>query len=906
MSTEYRDGRSYATSDCWEIRDIPERYFEAWPRILGMLDAYARGDDEQGEYLAVHLYGSPNAVPLPQIFPEFGHLRNKVSNHDVAVWSMLVNGIIYPCYNRDVENLIVGFADMPDGEQAAERLLTLWHRLTDIAVFIKETSPSLDIAGVVVRTFTEYFQTDAIEMMIQLAALYYPPLAALKKAYEKYSRAKKAGRPTDVGQIFRDVHNTAEDIGDITGIGNQLIGDVTASIKESVEQILSDISEWIREMIEPIIDAIDGLIADVTAMVSGIFVSLQQTIEDLIDGAFGFIEEMVDNVTVGIESLIEATAGVIEDTFTDAVEGVTSLIESVEQWFVDIAQALATEIADVFDGIEDFFGEISSQLSALIEPLIAGADSVARSALELVESVPQAFDDAVTRAINFAEGLPERYGDTLRTVMLNPLLNILISDDDTEPAQDEERLSLMLSTAGIERSTAEDIARQIASVAPTAVLPRRLFLGVAIIFLLWQALAAPISVAAERAKQAASLALPHRIMQDADLLVSIVRGLKPEDEAIRELRSTGYSEDDARRMVSMRRQLVPAGEVLAWWLRGLIDDEQLQEQLSLQALAPEDQARLKQAAFFIPPPQDLITMAVREVFSRETAERFGQFEDFPEEFARFARMQGVSEEWARNYWAAHWGLPSPQMGFEMLHRGIIDNDELKLLLKALDVMPYWRDKLIQLSFSPLTRVDIRRMHKLGVIDEGEVRNAYRHIGYSPENAERMTRFTLELNKDRRADSADELVDLSKGQILTAFREGIIDKDRARTLLIALDLSVDAADVLLELAELDQEREQRKQEIALVQEQYKSGLLEFDEAAALIAALGLATIEQSRAIAQLERIEKSRTKSPSKSELDKFWQAKIIGDAEYLKNLRLLGYPDMWAQRYLQLLDKKGA
>ncbi|GAH93918.1 unnamed protein product, partial [marine sediment metagenome] len=41
----------------------------------------------------------------------------------------------------------------------------------------------------------------------------------------------------------------------------------------------------------------------------------------------------------------------------------------------------------------------------------------------------------------------------------------------------------------------------------------------------------------------------------------------------------------------------------------------------------------------------------------------------------------------------HWSLPSPSQGFEMLHRGVIDEAELNMLLRALDIMPFWREKL---------------------------------------------------------------------------------------------------------------------------------------------------------------------------------------------------------------------
>lgn len=154
----------------------------------------------------------------------------------------------------------------------------------------------------------------------------------------------------------------------------------------------------------------------------------------------------------------------------------------------------------------------------------------------------------------------------------------------------------------------------------------------------------------------------------------------------------------------------------------------------------------KELAYQIPPIADIITMAVREAFTPEIAQRFGQYEGLPSEFVAWAQKKGLSREWAERYWAAHWSLPSPQQGFEMLHRGVINRDELHLLLRALDIMPFWRERLIEISYNPLTRVDIRRMHLLGILTEPEVFQAYKDIGYNDLNAKRLTAFTVKLTQ----------------------------------------------------------------------------------------------------------------------------------------------------------------
>ncbi|GAI29774.1 unnamed protein product, partial [marine sediment metagenome] len=146
----------------------------------------------------------------------------------------------------------------------------------------------------------------------------------------------------------------------------------------------------------------------------------------------------------------------------------------------------------------------------------------------------------------------------------------------------------------------------------------------------------------------------------------------------------------------------------------------------------------RELAYQIPPVADIITMAVREAFTPDIAAKFGQYEDYPPDLETWAAKKGLSKEWSQRYWAAHWNLPSPLQGFEMLHRGVVNVDELNMLLRALDVMPFWRDKLTQIAYRRLTRVDIRRMYKAGVITVAEVYESYLEHGYNPKNAKRMT------------------------------------------------------------------------------------------------------------------------------------------------------------------------
>lgn len=184
--------------------------------------------------------------------------------------------------------------------------------------------------------------------------------------------------------------------------------------------------------------------------------------------------------------------------------------------------------------------------------------------------------------------------------------------------------------------------------------------------------------------------------------------------------------------------------VIEAWRRGLASPELLADyfdDLRSQGFSEDRIAVLKQLASIMPNPQDLIRFVVREVYTPEIAEKYGQFDDFPDKAVDDAAKIGISKDLLGKYWAAHWELPSIGQGFEMMHRGIISEDDLRLLLKAVDVMPYWRGKLAEMSWNVPTRVDVRRWWDMGVVNEAELRKLYAAMGYHGDDLDKYVLWT---------------------------------------------------------------------------------------------------------------------------------------------------------------------
>ncbi len=339
-----------------------------------------------------------------------------------------------------------------------------------------------------------------------------------------------------------------------------------------------------------------------------------------------------------------------------------------------------------------------------------------------------------------------------------------------------------------------------------------------------------------------------------------------------------------------------SSDLVAYHLRQENQLRDLDDDLTKIGIHPKYLDVYKTLANRIPPLPDIITMAVREAFSPGVAARFGQYEDFPRDFAKYAAQQGLSEEWAERYWAAHWGLPSVGQGFEMLHRGIIDRGDLMMLLKAQDVMPFWRNKLIEMAYRPLTRVDVRRMYKLGVLGISDVNAAYLNLGYSKENAQNMTEFTAAQILEQRAG-------LTTAEVIKAYVDRLVNKEDAVELLVMLNVEQEQAVYLIDTEDIKRDWYLVSNKIRAIRNLYKRGEYNVDQARDELLKLNQPT-EQIDVLLDQWWYEKKEDGSPTwtKAETFRFYKKQLISKERVVQELQTMGYDDFHITVYMAVLE----
>lgn len=227
----------------------------------------------------------------------------------------------------------------------------------------------------------------------------------------------------------------------------------------------------------------------------------------------------------------------------------------------------------------------------------------------------------------------------------------------------------------------------------------------------------------------------------------------------------------------------------------------------------------------------------------------------------------------------------------MMHRNVIDKSEMLDLLRALDVMPYWREKLTDIAYRPYTRVDVRRMHKLGVLSEDELLTAYMDLGYDEVKAQNMVRFTLEYN-------SDDTTGITRAAVTNAYKEGIISSKELAKYLIDIGYTDSVVSFWVRMADHEiaqDEISERKSDLAL---RYRLGAITKADFARELGVGGVSAGYVETQVKQLDRQEGQKLKMPTRGDLTD-WLEKGIIDAEIFSGqMVLLGYRHDDVIRYL--------
>lgn len=404
----------------------------------------------------------------------------------------------------------------------------------------------------------------------------------------------------------------------------------------------------------------------------------------------------------------------------------------------------------------------------------------------------------------------------------------------------------------------------------------------------------PVSRGAEYKK---NQLMPNAIPSPGELLTLYARGEIPEAYFKENMTMHGYSWEVTDMITKLYRTYMSVSDYVSLYRRGHITEEMLYKEMDRQGIPPSERSLNLHALEFFPSPADLVRFAVREVYTPEIVEKFRTDEDLPAQFITEAAKAGMGEEQARNFWRSHWDLPSAQMGFVMFQRNIITYDELIVLLRTLDIMPFWRDKLIQLSYSPLTRVDVRRMYGEGVLNEEDLPQKYQDQGYSPENAKLLADFTVKYENR-------EIKGVTRANVIAAYKNDLLDDEELLNYLKEMGYSQLVINFWWEQAIYEKAQAEINLYIDDIVAIYLAGGKSLSDVQNALNGLDIPASYVDNILRKIVTQKAKSLKVPSKEDLSEWILNGVIDDVYFATKMRMLHYDEEDIQHYLENIAKK--
>ena len=337
------------------------------------------------------------------------------------------------------------------------------------------------------------------------------------------------------------------------------------------------------------------------------------------------------------------------------------------------------------------------------------------------------------------------------------------------------------------------------------------------------------------------------------------------------------------------------------------------EELKAHGLNDKEISILRELSYAYPSPTDFIRFAVRDVFTKDKETQEALRAEFPEDIVEYAEKAGMRKDVLMWYWMSHWELPSPTQVYEMLHRlnpkvlevrgdayksMDLDLDKIKttketveFYLKQADYDKRWRERLLAISYSPLTRVDLRRIYQLGLIDDKELKARLMEIGYTEKDAELL----MEFYKTYRQEEAREW---TKTEIKYLLYYGLVSEAECAVMLERLGYSEEDAKTLVELWKAKLAEKDMRETQKYVRDAYALGEITREQAEKELRGCGLSEEVIKVVLDKEDKRRLSSQKLPSASTVVKWIKLGIITEDKAREILKKINVAEEYIDYYI--------
>lgn len=399
---------------------------------------------------------------------------------------------------------------------------------------------------------------------------------------------------------------------------------------------------------------------------------------------------------------------------------------------------------------------------------------------------------------------------------------------------------------------------------------------------------------------------PQRIPSEAEVVSLYLSGQISEETMRCLVRANGSYDTWYGLIATANRTKLTNDQIIQLYRRDILPGAFADKLMRENGVLDQNEANmLYRASEAMPSVADIVRFMVRDAGDNNVAAKYGtdaQLDDkYSNQLKAWAKGQGITDETMKYYWRSHWEIPSNTALFEMLHRlrpgrngaggggGVtVFPSDIKDALVVNDVLPFWADRLMEISYKPLTRTDAQRAYFIDALSENELKDAYLDLGYNDSNADKLIRFTNQLKAKRKQTTGGTEKATS---VLKYYKNWLIGDTEARQRLKNSGLSDKAANEALQIASNQRKNDSQLACIKGIKAQYKRFIIGDIEARRDLTAIGVAIENISPLVAQWNCERANKPKELTAAQVCSAYKNLLIDKEEYYRRLAAIGYQE---------------
>lgn len=384
-------------------------------------------------------------------------------------------------------------------------------------------------------------------------------------------------------------------------------------------------------------------------------------------------------------------------------------------------------------------------------------------------------------------------------------------------------------------------------------------------------------------------------------------------------------------------------ELIALFQRGAFGRDALTVRCrEMGVLDPAKVDEYLKLAQFIPSAPDIMRFVKKDVFDDEAVKLGKLDEGFIESFygrggkanpgpaVQWARAWGLTDEVFLYDYRASWEFPSNTQVYEMIHRlrpdrleirewdnehmrhladddggkawdaknprpPVFTIDDARAVFKVNDIAPAFVDRLVAISYNPMTRTDALAAFHANAMDSAELLSRLQDTGLDVKTAVRVVEIQQFLKARREANLSGVW---SVRKIASAYRSGALLGPAADALLEPLIPDPQQRFNLLRGVDREVEAATRTERIKRIAREHLTGVISDEQTELRLKQMGFPQARIDEQMAQWDSKRRGRLKEPAANEVLKWVKAGIVTAEEGLTRLIRIGYHNDDATRMI--------